>query len=120
MARDEDRESLPALPAEPPSEEDAEALQAYNELKEKLEKYDALDAEMLPDGLLDDSKNALPLDVHISLLKMAYQLEMWNEFDELLGSAEARIKYRRFEKPFIASLDVIISKDPEAPPPPGF
>lgn len=31
-----------------------------------------------------------------------------------------RQKFRRFETPFIASLDVIISKDPETPAPEGF
>ncbi len=31
-----------------------------------------------------------------------------------------RTRYRRFERPFIASLDVVITKDPMAEPPEGF
>ena len=53
-------------------------------------------------------------------MKLAYNLEQWTEFDSLLESAQVRQKFRRFEAPFIASLDVIISKDPDTPAPDGF
>ena len=78
------------LPEEAPSEENAEALQEYNELKEKYEKFDALDAELLPEPMVEEAKQNFPLDVQVSLLKLAYNLEQWGQFDSLLESAQVR------------------------------
>jgi len=48
----------------------------------------------------------VPVEVHIELIKLCYEAKMWNEFEELLDPALVRLKFRRYEVPFLATIDV--------------
>jgi hypothetical protein len=51
------------------------------------------------------SKN-FPLDIHMELLKAAYDCERWKEFTDLLETMIIRLKYRRVEMPYLSEIDI--------------
>lgn len=58
------------------------------------------------------SAKNVPLEIHMELLKAAYDCKMWKEFNDLLESLNVRINYRNVETPFISEIDVIVSSIP--------
>jgi golgin subfamily B member 1 len=58
------------------------------------------------------SAKNVPIEIHMELLKAAYDCKMWKEFSDLLESLNVRIKYRNVETPFISEIDVIVSSIP--------
>ena len=43
-----------------------------------------------------------PVEVHIELLKLCYEAKLWDQFNELLDPALVRLKFRRYEIPYLA------------------
>ena len=61
----------------------------------------------------DDGKKC-PIELQIELLKLAFDLEKWDIFSDLLENIKLRIKYRRIEVPFIADIDVLVTSIPHS------
>lgn len=61
-----------------------------------------------------------PVEVHIELLKLCYEAKLWSEFDELLDPALVRLKFRRYETPYLATIDVQMSSSKVSNIPNGF
>ena len=51
----------------------------------------------------------VPVEIHIELLKLCYESKLWAEFDELLDPALVRLKFRRYEVPYLATIDIQMS-----------
>jgi len=62
----------------------------------------------------------VPVEVHIELLKLCYEAKLWSEFDELLDTALVRLKFRRYEVPYLATVDVQMSQTKVSNIPNGF
>ena len=61
-----------------------------------------------------------PVEVQIELLKLCYEAKLWFEFDELLDPALVRLKFRRYETPYLATIDVQMSSSKVSNIPNGF
>jgi hypothetical protein len=48
----------------------------------------------------------VPLEIHVELAKIAYDLKLFKEFLDLMETLVTRIKYRRIEQPYIAEIEV--------------
>lgn len=62
----------------------------------------------------------VPVEVHIEMLKLCLEAKMWTEFDELLDPALVRLKFRRYEVPYLATIDVQMSSTKISNIPNGF
>ena len=45
---------------------------------------------------------------------------MWPEFEDLLDSALIRLKFRRYEVPYLATVDILMSAEKDANIPNSF
>lgn len=62
----------------------------------------------------------VPIEVHVELIKLCYESQLWAEFDVLLDPALVRLKFRRYEVPYLATIDVQMSANRIANIPNGF
>ena len=76
---------------------------------ELLEKYKALDAEMIKEKDWKFASYNVPIEIHITLIKLCFECKMWAEFETLLDPALVRLKFRRYEVPYLATIDVLMS-----------
>lgn len=60
------------------------------------------------------------IEVHVELLKLCFECKLWAEFDMLLDPALIRLKFRRYEVPYLATIDVLMSANRTANIPNGF
>jgi hypothetical protein len=79
-----------------------------------------MDAEMIKEKDWKAASNNIPLEVHIEMIKIAYTCKMWPEFEDLMESALIRLKFRRYEVPYLATVDVLMSMAKDANIPNGF
>lgn len=61
-----------------------------------------------------------PIEVHVELLKLAYEAKLWPEFENLLDPALVRLKFRRYEIPYLATVDIQMSTQKISNIPNGF
>ena len=87
---------------------------------ELLEKYKALDSEMIKEKDWKFSSYNVPIEVHVELLKLCFECKLWSEFELLLDPALVRLKFRRYETPYLATVDVLMSASKTANIPNGF
>jgi hypothetical protein len=87
---------------------------------ELLEKYKALDGEMIKEKDWKFASYNVPIEIHVEILKLCFECKMWAEFDLLLDSALVRLKFRRYEVPYLATVDVLMSANKLANIPNGF
>ena len=87
---------------------------------ELLEKYKALDNEMIKEKDWKFASYNVPIEVHVELLKLCFECKLWQEFDLLLDSALIRLKFRRYEVPYLATIDVLMSASKTPNIPNGF
>ena len=87
---------------------------------ELLEKYKALDNEMIKEKDWKFASYNVPIEVHVEVLKLCYECKLWQEFEMLLDPALVRLKFRRYEVPYLATVDVLMSASKVANIPNGF
>lgn len=87
---------------------------------ELLEKYKILDGEMIKERDWKFASYNVPIEVHVELLKLCFECRLWPEFDMLLDPALIRLKFRRYEVPYLATVDVLMSANRTANIPNGF
>ena len=79
------------------------------DIDELLETYKNLDNEMIKEADWKAASTNVPIEVHIELIKLCYESKMWTEFDALLDPALVRLKFRRYEVPYLATIDIQMS-----------
>lgn len=89
-------------------------------IDETLEKYRLLDLEMTKERDWKFASYNVPIEIHVELLKLCFECRMWPEFDLLLDPALIRLKFRRYEVPYLATVDVLMSANRQANIPNGF
>lgn len=62
----------------------------------------------------------VPIEVHVELIKLCFECKLWAEFEGLLDPALVRLKFRRYEVPYLATVDVLMSSNKYANIPNGF
>ena len=77
-----------------------------DDLDELLENYKNLDNEMIKEADWKQASYNVPIEVHVELLKLCFESKMWTEFDVLLDPALVRLKFRRYEVPYLATVDI--------------
>lgn len=87
---------------------------------ELLERYKIMDGEMIKERDWKFASNNVPIEVHVELLKLCFECRLWPEFDMLLDPALIRLKFRRYEVPYLATVDVLMSANRTANIPNGF
>jgi len=60
-----------------------------------------MDAEMISEKDWKYAPANVPIEIHVELVKKAFESQMWNEFDALLDPALVRLKFRRYEVPYL-------------------
>jgi hypothetical protein len=89
-------------------------------LDELLDKYKQMDAEMIQEKDWKFAATCVPIEIHVELVKLSYACQMWAEFETLLDPALVRLKFRRYEVPYLATVDVLMSANKVANVPNGF
>jgi hypothetical protein len=84
------------------------------DIDEILEKYRKLDEKMLDEKEWRFAAYNVPLEVHIEVIRNCFEMQMWPEFEDLLDSALIRLKFRRYEVPYLATIDVLMSAEKDA------
>ena len=90
------------------------------DVDELLEKYKALDNEIIKEKDWKFASYNVPIEVHVELIKLCFECKLWAEFDTLLDPALVRLKFRRYEVPYISVIDVNMSSNKQANIPNGF
>jgi len=90
------------------------------DLDELLDKYKQMDAEMIQEKDWKFAATCVPIEIHVELVKLSYACQMWGEFETLLDPALVRLKFRRYEVPYLATVDVLMSANKVANVPNGF
>lgn len=91
-----------------------------DDLDELLDKYKQAEMEMIKEKDWKFASYNCPIEVHVELLKLCYECEMWTEFDVLLDPACVRLKFRRYETPYLATVDIQMSATKVSNIPNGF
>ena len=91
-----------------------------DDLDELLENYKNLDNEMIKEIDWKSASYNVPIEVHVELLKLCFEAKMWTEFDALLDPALVRLKFRRYEVPYLATVDIQMSTQKISNIPNGF
>jgi len=71
-----------------------------------LAKYKDQDMDMIKERDWKFASYNVPVEIHIEVIKLCAEAKLWHEFDELLDPALVRLKFRRYEVPFLATVDV--------------
>jgi hypothetical protein len=87
---------------------------------EFLERHKILDQEMIKEKDWKFASYNVPIELHVELLKLCFECKLWAEFDLLLDPALVRLKFRRYEVPYLATVDVLMSANKTANIPNGF
>ena len=90
------------------------------DLDELLDKYKQMDAEMIQEKDWKFAASCVPIEIHVELVKLAHECQLWPEFEALLDPALVRLKFRRYEVPYLATIDVLMSANKVANIPNGF
>lgn len=85
-----------------------------------LEQYKALDESMIKENDWKFASKNVPIEVHVELLKLCYEAQLWTDFDALLDPALVRLKFRRYETPYLATVDIQMSAQKISNIPNGF
>lgn len=62
----------------------------------------------------------VPIEIHVEMVKLTYECKLWREFEALLDPALVRLKFRRYEIPYLSTVDVLMSQSKVANIPNGF
>ena len=62
----------------------------------------------------------VPIEIHVELVKLCYECQLWAEYELLLDPALVRLKFRRYEVAYLATIDVLMSANKVANIPNGF
>ena len=90
------------------------------DIDEILNDYKQKDAEMIKEADWKQAAYNVPIEVHVELLKLSYEGKMWEIFDALLDPALVRLKFRRYEIPYLATVDIQMSAQKISNIPNGF
>lgn len=85
-----------------------------------LNKFKDQDMEMIKEKDWKFAAYNVPVEIHIEMIKLCAEAKMWNEFEDLLDPALVRLKFRRYEVPFLATVDVQMSSTRISNIPNGF
>ena len=75
---------------------------------------------MIKDEEWKESSKSAPLEIHIQLIIFAYETEQREAFEDLLKSALIRLKFRRYEVPYVSTVDILMSTSKNANIPNSF
>lgn len=90
------------------------------DLDELLDKYKQMDAEMILEKDWKFAAANVPIEIHVEMVKLTYECKLWREFEALLDPALVRLKFRRYEVPYLATVDVLMSASKVANIPNGY
>ena len=76
------------------------------DLDAMLTKFKDQDMEMIKEKDWKFAAYNVPVEIHIELIKLCAEAKLWTEFEDLLDPALVRLKFRRYEVPFLATVDV--------------
>jgi len=66
------------------------------------------------------ASNNVPVEIHVEVLKHAYDVNNMKVYSDLLQTALIRCKYRRIEVPYISDIDIQFSTIPHSNIPNGY
>lgn len=85
-----------------------------------LVKNREFDSQMVKEAVWRKACSNVPLEIHLELLKHAYDCRLWDIFSNLSDWAEVRISNRRIEHPYVTDVDIMYSSMPDSKIPKGF
>ena len=90
------------------------------EVDEMLATHKKMNDQMIKDKQWTKSSYNAPLEVHIQLIIFAFETKNKEAFASLLMSALIRIKFRRYEVPYVSTIDILMSTSKDANIPNSF
>ena len=90
------------------------------EIDELLATHKKIHSEMIKESQWKQASYSAPLEIHIQLIIFAYETDNKEAFESLLKSALIRLKFRRYEVPYVSTIDVLMSYSKTANIPNSF
>ena len=90
------------------------------EVDEILATHKKMNDQMIKDKQWTKSSYNVPLEVHIQLIIFAFETKNKEAFASLLMSALIKIKFRRYEVPYVSTIDIFMSTSKDANIPNSF
>ncbi|CAI2384889.1 unnamed protein product [Moneuplotes crassus] len=89
-------------------------------VEELIERHREMQDQMIKDEDWKAASYNVPLDIHIQIITFCFECKYWDFFNNLLRSALIRLKFRRYEVPYISTIDVLMSSLKDAAVPESF
>lgn len=89
-------------------------------MKEETKKFREFELNMTSEREFKRASAGIPLEIHIELLKHAYDANNYTVFYDLAATADTRCRLRRLEVPYIVDLDILMSSIPNSNIPNGY
>ena len=105
------------------AKEQEETMKSDNpeaDVDEMLATHKKMNDEMIKDKDWKLSSFNAPLDIHIQLIIFAYETKNREQFEALLKTALIRLKFRRYEVPYVSTIDILMSMSKDANIPNSF
>lgn len=87
------------------------------DVEDLLQRQHELEERMIKEKDWKFASYNVPLEIHIQFIIFWYEVKNWELFNILLRSALIRLKFRRYEIPYLSTVDVLMStlKDADVP-----
>jgi hypothetical protein len=89
-------------------------------IDEMLATHKQMIKEMIKEKDWKKASNSAPLEIHVQLIIFAYEIDNRDAFENLLKTALIRLKFRRYEVPYVSTIDVLMSYSKNANIPNSF
>ena len=90
------------------------------DVDELLATHKQMNEEMIKEKDWKKASHNAPLELHIQLIIFAYETDNRELFESLLKSALIRLKFRRYEVPYVSTVDILMSASRDANIPNSF
>ena len=89
-------------------------------IEDLLDRQKQLEKRMIKENDWKFASYNVPLEIHIQFITFSYEVQNWHIFNTLLRSALVRLKFRRYEVPYLSTVDVLMSTLKDADTPESF
>jgi hypothetical protein len=87
---------------------------------EMLASHKQMSNEMIKEKDWKKASSNAPLEIHVQLIIFAYETKSKDHFENLLKTALIRLKFRRYEVPYVSTIDILMSMSQDANIPNSF
>lgn len=101
-------------------EETMKSAEGAVNIDEMLATHKKMNDDMIKEKEWKQASYNAPLEIHVQLIIFAYEIKNRDQFEALLKTALIRLKFRRYEVPYVSTIDILMSMSKDANIPNSF